>query len=97
MWNEDIFQVVNGLIQQLDYSNNTQFMENIKTSFPNLEFTDFTLFNYLDTVDTLVMIMNKGEEIRKKLLCKSYHYGAVACGFNNENQTVVKIILAHEK
>ena len=97
MWNEQIFQVVNGLIKDSNQSNNEEIKTHIKNSLPQLKITNFTLFNYLDSMDTCLMIMNQGEEIRQSLLCKNYIYGAVACGLNKENHPVVHIILAEEK
>ena len=68
MWNEKIFQVLNASIENFDHSNNREIMTKIASSLPDLDITDFTLFNHLDFLDSILMIVTKSEENRQNLL-----------------------------
>ena len=98
MWNERLFQALNFYANDIINNDNCHnLISLLHDDFPNFKIIDFTSFNYVDPVDSILIFLNENEIVRKKLLCENYHYGAVTCGFNNENNPFCIIVLCIEK
>lgn len=96
MWHEKIFKVVNSHVSKLNQNNDAEVMNEVKATLSDLDMVDIGLYNYVDTMDTLLLLISKSEDNCRRLLYENYNYGAVIAGFNNEETPLVKIVLANE-
>jgi len=95
MWNENIFQNFRQNLELINEENEKSITSQISAEFPEFSLSIFTLFNYVDVDDSLLLIL-QNEELRKKILSQNYHYGAVVCGFNEGNRPLTMVILGNE-
>ena len=97
MWNEQISEACQHKIEVLSKDNNEYMMSLLKNEFTDLIILDFTIFNYVDPEDTILLMISENLNVGMKILCENYHYGAVVCGINSENKPFTKVILANQK
>ena len=102
MWNENIQKVGLDILQNLS---NTDYLILKKELDQRLslalnykcEFVDFILYDYLDPVFSIFVILIENPDLREKLLCNNLQFGAAACRSFKEVASVLLIILVNKK
>lgn len=102
MWNEKLQHLGMDIIKHLsnsDYSLVKQELDQRISSALSFECEsiDFILYDYMDPILSIFVILIENPSLREKLLCNNYHFGSVSCGSFKEVASVILIFLVNRK
>jgi len=101
MWNEKLQQVGTEIVSNLndvDYLLVKKDLTRRVSSALNYacECLDFVFYHYLDPVLSVLVILLENPKLRDRLLCESFHFGAVSCGSFKEVAAVTIVFLVNK-